>query len=101
MRISHCIKATARAFNVTMAEMKSQRRAHYVSHPRQAAMLLARWEGFTLARIGREFGDRDHSTVSYACLAAEKRAKVDEEYCDRLQEAWIGLNGHHGGARAR
>ena len=91
MSIRNCMSAVAKVFNVSVVEMCSRRRATYVSHPRQAAMLLARWEGFSFARIGRAFGGRDHSTARSACQAATIRADVDEEYGDLLQAAWIGL----------
>ena len=96
MTILDCIKATAKAFGITVRELRWGGRAHFQSHPRQAAMLLARWEGFAFERIGRALGNRDHSTIVHGCRAAEKRFDADEEYGDLLQTAWLNLKARPG-----
>ncbi len=96
MTIMQCIRSTSRAFGVPVADIRFGGRAFEHSHPRQAAMLLARWEGYGFARIGRKLGNRDHSTVVHGCQAAERRIDADEEYGDRLQAAWIGLEARTG-----
>jgi chromosomal replication initiation ATPase DnaA len=58
--------------------MTSEHRAHDVSHPRQVAMYLAReLTRHSLPAIGRQFGDRDHTTVLHACKAVQTRIETD------------------------
>ena len=69
------IKAAVVAhFGVAEIEMVSERRARRYSRPRQVAMMLAR--DLTLnsyPKIGREFGDRDHTTVLHGVRAHQAR----------------------------
>lgn len=96
MMIRDCVSAVSMAFRVPVLWLLSKDRSHPVAHPRQAAMLLARWEGFSFSRIGREIGGRDHTTVLKGCRAAEERADSDEDYDERLQTAWIYLHARTG-----
>lgn len=60
-------RLTCEQFRVNPSEMTSQRRAADIARPRQVAMYLAcRHSRFALSAIGRMFGERDHTTVSYA-----------------------------------
>ncbi len=49
--------------------------------PRQVAMYLIRdLLGYSLAHIGRLFGDRDHSTVIHSIHKVENTMSVDAEF---------------------
>lgn len=64
----------ARYYNITVEELKSNRRNKDISNPRQLAMYLCRvLLNMSLPQIGNEFGNRDHTTVMHACN------KVSEE----------------------
>ena len=76
-----------------MALILAKGRVEPIAHARQAAYLLARWQGFSFPRIGRYIGGRTHKTVSFGVLAATRRADADEEYGDQLQAAWIAAAG--------
>ena len=70
----------AEHFGVRPIDMTSDRRARAVSHPRQVAIWLARRHTtLSLPAIGRHFGDRDHSTVMYACRRIESFAATDPD----------------------
>ena len=89
--IMDCVRAVSVAYGVPVRWLLSRDASHPVAHPRQAVMLLARWEGYSTPRIGRELGGRDHTTVIYGARAAERRYDADELYGDRLQAAWLNL----------
>lgn len=58
----------ARYYNITVDELKSNRRNKDISNPRQLAMYLCRvLLNMSLPQIGNEFGNRDHTTVMHAC----------------------------------
>ena len=60
-------KVVADAFNVTVADLRGDRRTQQVVYPRQLAMYLCReLTDLSLPKIGQRFGGRDHTTVHYA-----------------------------------
>jgi chromosomal replication initiator protein len=72
--------ATAVHYQVDLADMKSDRRAYGISHPRQMAMYLARKKtARSYPEIGKLFGGRDHSTVIHAYNRVRERIRYDEE----------------------
>jgi chromosomal replication initiator protein len=69
---------TCETFGLTLDDLVSPSRAARVAWPRQLAMYLAReLTDATLPAIGRQFGDRDHTTVLYAVRHAGKRLAND------------------------
>jgi chromosomal replication initiator protein len=73
------IKAAACAhFGLTPSELVSASRAARVAWPRQVAMYLAReLTDESLPAIGRQFGERDHTTVLHACRRTAARIADD------------------------
>ena len=66
-----------------MDDLKSKKRNSKVVRPRHIAMFLCRMEtDENLAKIGLEFGGRDHSTV----VAAVEKMKYDSEHDDNLKK---------------
>ena len=64
----HVVKAVARVFGLSEAEIMGRSRTRDVALPRQIAMYLMREEGnASLPQIGASLGGRDHTTVMYAC----------------------------------
>jgi chromosomal replication initiator protein len=60
-------KVVADAFNVSVADLRGDRRTQQVVYPRQLAMYLCReLTDLSLPKIGQRFGGRDHTTVHYA-----------------------------------
>ena len=65
-------------FAVSRDELLSRSRAQRLAWPRHVAIYLAReLTDHSLPLIGREFGDRDHSTVLNACRRAAERLERD------------------------
>ncbi len=62
--IENIQKKVAEYFKITVEDMKSKKRTNKIVRPRHIAMYLSRTEtDESLAKIGLEFGGRDHSTV--------------------------------------
>lgn len=58
---------TGKYYGVSPAEIKGNKRVKHIAHARQVAMYLAReLTDNSLPKIGREFGNRDHTTVMHA-----------------------------------
>jgi chromosomal replication initiator protein len=73
-------QAVARQFGVPLRMLRSRVKRRSQVVPRQCAMFLAReLTEFSLAQIGRHYGNRDHSTVVHACQRIEKLAARDQD----------------------
>jgi len=65
---SQLIEAVAISFQLTPADLKGRKRDRETALARQMAMYLMREKtNYSLEQIGKELGDRDHSTVIHAC----------------------------------
>ena len=79
------IKQVAEYYQVTEADMTSQRRNREVAKARQVAMFLIReMTQLSTTRIGELFGGRDHSTVMYACEKVAEMEGSDPKIKDDL-----------------
>ena len=69
-------ETVGRYFNVNPKDLKSSKRSADITYPRQIAMYLCRTvANMTLPQIGKDFGDRDHTTVMHACEKIENLIK--------------------------
>jgi chromosomal replication initiator protein len=60
--------AVAHAFDLPMGDLRNRWRRGKIVRARHIAMFLAReLSGRSLSAIGRMFGNRDHTSVMYAC----------------------------------
>lgn len=60
--------------------MESSKRTKALAFPRQIAMYLCRdLTDLSLPKIGENFGNRDHTTVLYACDKIHEEMQKDEE----------------------
>ena len=67
-------------FKISKNEMLSSRRSRYLVRPRQAAIYLAKMlTSKSLPEIGREFSNRDHTTIIHSVKTIEKLRKNDSE----------------------
>jgi chromosomal replication initiator protein len=74
------IDAVCTHFDVSRQALGSQTRTKRVATARHIAMYLLRQDSYQpLVSIGRLLGDRDHSTVLYACRKIEREATVIPE----------------------
>ena len=78
-------ETVAEEWGVTGDSLRSVRRSRDVLVPRQVAMFLMRsLLDLPLARIGREFGGRDHSTVHHSIGKVEGLLSSDEVFRQRV-----------------
>ena len=67
-------------FKISKNEMLSPRRSRYLVRPRQTAIYLAKsLTSKSLPEIGREFSNRDHTTVIHSVKTIERLRKNDNE----------------------
>lgn len=79
--------AVAKFFKISVDDLKGKKRNANVVHPRHIAMYLCRMEtDENLAKIGLEFGGRDHSTVSAAIEKIKEELEKDNNLNNILKE---------------
>ena len=67
-------------FKISKNEMLSARRSRYLVRPRQVAIYLTKiLTSKSLPEIGREFSNRDHTTIIHSVKTIEKLKKDDSE----------------------
>ena len=87
------ITEVARYFGLEEDIIKGPSRAREAVNARQAAMFLVRrMTNFSTPEIGREFGDRDHTTVLHSLEQIEKKIKQDEVFAQTIRELTININ---------
>jgi chromosomal replication initiator protein len=88
--IDEVARAAADHFSLKLSELRSSSRRRALVTARGVAMYLARQvTGESLHRIGRYFGNRDHTTVMHGCRKTEELVKSDpaiREAVRRLQQ---------------
>ena len=67
-------------FKISKNEMLSSRRSRYLVRPRQTAIYLTKiLTSKSLPEIGREFSNRDHTTIIHSVKTIEKLKENDNE----------------------
>ncbi len=71
--LKQIIKTVSSFYDVSIEDIKSEKRKKHLVVPRQIAMFLMRKVGqASLPTIGYEMGGRDHTTVMYSCKKVQK-----------------------------
>ncbi len=84
--VSNIQKKVADFFDITLDDLKGKKRTQKIVRPRHIAMYLARKETDEgLAKIGLEFGGRDHSTVIAAYDKINKELQTNQELKELLK----------------
>ncbi len=74
-------------FKISKNEMLSSRRSRYLVRPRQAAIYLAKiLTSKSLPEIGREFSNRDHTTIIHSVKTIEKLKEKDPEMLENINK---------------
>jgi len=74
-------------FKISKNEMLSSRRSRYLVRPRQAAIYLAKiLTSKSLPEIGREFSNRDHTTIIHSVKTIEKLKQKDPEMLENINK---------------
>ena len=74
-------------FKISKNEMLSSRRSRYLVRPRQTAIYLTKiLTSKSLPEIGREFSNRDHTTIIHSVKTIEKLKVKDLEMVDNINK---------------
>ena len=80
-------EVVANYFNIHVEDIQSSKKPKNIAFPRQIAMYLCRkLLDISLPKIGKHFGDRDHTTVIYAVSKIEKSLKKDPSLQQTISE---------------
>ncbi len=72
-------ETVAKYFNIDARDLVGIKRSNDIVFPRQIAMYLCRCvPQLSLPQIGKDFGNRDHTTVLHACNKIEKEIKENK-----------------------
>jgi chromosomal replication initiator protein len=74
-------------FKISKNEMLSSRRSRYLVRPRQTAIYLTKiLTSKSLPEIGREFSNRDHTTIIHSVKTIEKLKENNAEMVDNINK---------------
>lgn len=80
-------EVVASYFNIHTEDIQSSKKSKNIAFPRQIAMYLCRkLLDISLPKIGKYFGNRDHTTVIYAVSKIEKSLKKDPSLQQTISE---------------
>ena len=78
-------RAVAKVFDVSVESLRGKRRTSSIAFARQVAMFLTkRLTPLTLVEIGKNFGNRDHSTVLYGIQKIKRLRRGDSRLEQRI-----------------
>ncbi|MHB1003516.1 MAG: chromosomal replication initiator protein DnaA [Thermoleophilia bacterium] len=89
-----------KTFNVSMSDLKGNKRSQNIVFPRQIAMYLCReLTDSSQPRIGEKFGGRDHTTVIHAINKISNLIKEEREVYDLVQRVTLKMKNIRGGGK--
>lgn len=84
-KINQVQQIISQKYNITVEDLKSKKRKANISYPRQIAMYICRVHlDEPLARIGSEFGGKDHTTVMHSVNKITQEVKSDRNLSDEI-----------------
>ena len=87
MTVERIINEVARTYNVSADDIRSKRQSSNISTPRQIAMYIIREvTQMSMDKIGAEFSDKDHSTVTYAIKQVEKKISNNSAFKETIDD---------------
>jgi chromosomal replication initiator protein len=96
LSVSAIVEAVARLHGLRSADLLGPKKTRTLTRPRQIAMFLARRHTqHSFPELGREFGDREHSTIQHVFGKVEKEIHTDQDlsYKVKLIEQALGFGG--------
>jgi chromosomal replication initiator protein len=85
--IEHIQEVVCDRFGLSLDELCSHKRSQNIVYPRQVAMYLSReLTDSSLPKIGKHFGDRDHTTVLHANTKITNMIRADRTVYNLVQE---------------
>ena len=90
------IEESARYFGVTGEELRGQRRTKNITMARQISMYLIRTlTNLSLVDIGKEYEDRNHSTVINSIRKVEDLLNANNEIAGTVRDITSNINSHN------
>lgn len=87
------IEETARYYSLTGEDLRGQRRSKNTAMARQVSMYLIRsLTNLSLVDIGKEYGDRNHSTVLSSIRKVEDLLKTDPDMAGTVRDITSNIN---------
>mgnify|MGYP002891942037 CR=1 FL=1 len=91
--IDHIIEVVCEYLNLDFARFNSTERTREIAQARQIAMyLIRRMTSMSLNDIGKEFGDRDHSTILHSLDKVESTMRSDPAFAEKVKEITTNIN---------
>ena len=87
------ISQVCKFYNVDETALRGTQKNKNIAEPRQIAMyLMRRMICMNLADIGKEFGDRDHTTVLHSLDKVEKQMRSDPAFAETVKAIKTNIN---------
>ena len=91
------IEEVGRFYNIDEEDLRGNSRTKATNKARQIAIYLTRQlTKLSLADIGKEFGDRDHSTILHSYTRIEELCKKDPETEEIVKDIKTNINARYG-----
>lgn len=91
-KIDQVQQIISQKYNITVEDLKSKKRKSSISYPRQIAMYICRTHlDEPLARIGSEFGGKDHTTVMHSVNKITQEVKNDKNLSDEIDKIVVQI----------
>ena len=91
--IEHIIEVVCGYLALDPERFNSPERTREIAQARQIAMyLIRRMTSMSLNDIGKEFGDRDHSTILHSLDKVESTMRSDPAFAEKVKEITTNIN---------
>jgi chromosomal replication initiator protein len=92
VEINEVQKTVSKYYGITVSDLVSNSRRQHLVRARQMAIYLCHnLTSLSLAKIGQNFGNRDHSTVLYSCEKLRELMKTNEEIKNDIENIKIKI----------
>ena len=93
--IERIVAEVGRTFGIPPEDIRSSKRSANISNARQiAAYVVREITQLSTSAIGKEFGDRDHSTIVYALHEVERKLKKNTHYREIVEDILKNIKRH-------
>lgn len=91
--VAGIIEAVAKFHNLRSADITGTKRTRTLTRPRHIAMFIARVHtNLSFPELGREFGDRDHSTIQHGYRKVKEELEADPDLAYKVRLIEQGLH---------
>ena len=87
------IKAVSKYFNLKPSLLKSKNNSKFIVEPRQIAMYICKdMTSYSLPQIGKEFGNKHHTTVMHSTQKVEQRMRENKDFHSLVHRIMNSIN---------